>query len=74
MPPKRKKNLDLPRGLVRRSDGTITRKFSVYVDPEVAKRFQIRCVELGLEMTSVIADLVAAWVDGPPRAPKRKPS
>lgn len=70
VPPRRTKNLDLPRGHVRRSGGVV-RKVSLYLPPDLAKRFQIRCFEVERDMSEVIADIITAWLDQP-SAPKPK--
>lgn len=47
------------------------RKVSLYLPPDLAKRFQIRCFEVERDMSEVIADIITAWLDQP-SAPKPK--
>lgn len=48
------------------------RKVSLYLPPELAKRFQIRCFEVERDMSEVITELVGAWLE-PTATPGAKP-
>ena len=46
------------------------RKVSLYLPPDLAKRFQIRCFEVERDMSEVIAEIIGAWLEPPPQPSK----
>jgi len=50
------------RGTVERKDGTVAKRMTVYLDPQMAKRLHQACIEDETNMSAVIGVLVEGYL------------
>ncbi len=50
------------KGILTRADGRITRRMTMYVEPDLARRVQLYCVQQGREISDVAAEALEAFI------------
>ncbi len=50
------------KGIVQRADGRVTRRMTMYVDPDLAKRVQLYCLQNGREISEVAAEALERFI------------
>ena len=48
----------VPRGLVERKDGRHLRRFTVYLEQNLARRLSVHCAAVGIGLSEFVADIV----------------
>jgi hypothetical protein len=51
------------RGLLQRAGGRVTRRMTMYVDPDLAKRVQVYCVVNGREISDVASEALERFLE-----------
>jgi hypothetical protein len=52
------------RGILQRAGGRVTRRMTMYLAPELARRVQLYCVETGREISDVAGEALEAFLRG----------